>query len=88
MLMLAIMVGLTIGKPLGLISVSALAVWLRLAGKPNKYSWWQLIGAGALAGVFYYVAIHCGSGISYGRRVCTRQKIAYSLPRYCLPSSA
>ena len=49
-LMLAIIVGLVIGKPLGLVSASVLAVRLGIATKPDEYSWRQLIGAGALAG--------------------------------------
>ncbi len=56
-LMLAIMVGLTIGKPLGLVSASALAVRLRLAVKPDEYSWRQLIGAGALAGIGFTMSL-------------------------------
>jgi len=46
-LILAIMAGLVIGKPVGLLGASALAVWLRLAIKPDDYSWRQLAGAGA-----------------------------------------
>jgi Na+:H+ antiporter, NhaA family len=57
LLMLAVMVGLTIGKPLGLVSASALAVWLRLAVKPDEYSWRQLIGAGALAGIGFTMSL-------------------------------
>ncbi|MCK9915252.1 Na+/H+ antiporter NhaA [Microbacteriaceae bacterium K1510] len=56
-LMLAIIVGLVIGKPLGLIAASALAVWLRLAEKPNAYSWRQLAGAGALAGIGFTMSL-------------------------------
>jgi NhaA family Na+:H+ antiporter len=56
-LMLAIMVGLVIGKPLGLVLASAVAVWLRLAVKPDAYSWRQLIGAGALAGIGFTMSL-------------------------------
>jgi NhaA family Na+:H+ antiporter len=56
-LILAIMVGLVIGKPLGLVSFSALAVWLRLAVKPDEYSWRQLVGAGALAGIGFTMSL-------------------------------
>lgn len=56
-LMLAIMAGLVIGKPLGLAAASALAVWLRLAVKPDAYSWRQLIGAGALAGIGFTMSL-------------------------------
>jgi NhaA family Na+:H+ antiporter len=56
-LMLAIMVGLVIGKPLGLILASALAVALGLAVKPEEYSWRQLAGAGALAGIGFTMSL-------------------------------
>jgi NhaA family Na+:H+ antiporter len=56
-LMLAILVGLVVGKPLGLVSASALAVWLGLAAKPDEYSWRQLAGAGALAGIGFTMSL-------------------------------
>ncbi len=56
-LMLAIMAGLVIGKPLGLIAASALAVQLGLAAKPAEYSWRQLCGAGALAGIGFTMSL-------------------------------
>lgn len=56
-LMLAIMGGLVVGKPLGLVLASALAVWLGLAVKPTDYSWWQLVGAGGLAGIGFTMSL-------------------------------
>jgi NhaA family Na+:H+ antiporter len=56
-LMLAIIVGLVIGKPLGLVSASVLAVKLGIATKPDEYSWRQLIGAGALAGIGFTMSL-------------------------------
>ncbi|HEX2216214.1 MAG TPA: Na+/H+ antiporter NhaA, partial [Xanthobacteraceae bacterium] len=56
-LMLAIVLGLVVGKPLGLLSASALAVWLGLAVKPREYSWRQLAGAGALAGIGFTMSL-------------------------------
>jgi NhaA family Na+:H+ antiporter len=56
-LLLAIVVGLVIGKPLGLISASALAVRLGIAVKPQEYSWLQLAGAGALAGIGFTMSL-------------------------------
>jgi len=60
-LMLAIMVGLVIGKPLGLVGASALAVWLGAAIKPSEYSWRQLAGAGALAGIGFTMSLFIAS---------------------------
>jgi NhaA family Na+:H+ antiporter len=56
-LLLAIMAGLVIGKPVGLMLASALAVWTRLAVKPEAYSWRQLGGAGALAGIGFTMSL-------------------------------
>ncbi|MGH7631169.1 MAG: Na+/H+ antiporter NhaA [Gemmatimonadales bacterium] len=56
-LMLAILVGLVLGKPLGLVLASALAVWLGVAAKPDEYSWQQLGGAGALAGIGFTMSL-------------------------------
>jgi NhaA family Na+:H+ antiporter len=56
-LIAAIMLGLALGKPLGLVAASALAVRLRLAVKPDAYSWRQLAGAGALAGIGFTMSL-------------------------------
>ena len=52
-----VVAGLVIGKPVGLLSASALAVWLGLAIKPSTYSWRQLAGAGALAGIGFTMSL-------------------------------
>jgi NhaA family Na+:H+ antiporter len=56
-LMLAIVCGLVIGKPLGLVAACALAVRLGWAVKPAEYSWRQLVGAGALAGIGFTMSL-------------------------------
>jgi NhaA family Na+:H+ antiporter len=56
-LMFAIIVGLAIGKPFGLVAASALAVWAGVAVKPKEYSWSQLCGAGALAGIGFTMSL-------------------------------
>lgn len=56
-LMLAIAAGLVIGKPIGFFVLSALAVRLGLATKPQSYSWRQLAGAGCLAGIGFTMAL-------------------------------
>jgi NhaA family Na+:H+ antiporter len=56
-LMLAIIVGLVIGKPLGMLCASALAVRLGGAVKPEAYSWRQVAGAGALAGIGFTMSL-------------------------------
>jgi Na+:H+ antiporter, NhaA family len=56
-LMLAIMAGLVLGKPLGVFGACALAVRLKVAVKPEEYSWTQLAGAGALAGIGFTMSL-------------------------------
>ncbi len=57
MLMLAIAAGLVLGKPLGFVGASWLAVRLGLAVKPAAYDWVQLAGAGALAGIGFTMSL-------------------------------
>lgn len=57
MLVFAIAAGLAIGKPLGFLLASALAVKLGLAHKPETYTWRQLGGAGALAGIGFTMSL-------------------------------
>ena len=56
-LMMGIMLGLVVGKPLGLLLASWLAVRLGLAVKPDAYSWTQLLAAGALAGIGFTMSL-------------------------------
>jgi NhaA family Na+:H+ antiporter len=57
MLMAAIICGLTIGKPAGFVLASWLAVKSGFAEKPAAYSWRQLLGAGALAGIGFTMSL-------------------------------
>ena len=56
-LIIAIALGLLVGKPVGLLLGCALAVWTRVAVKPDVYSWRQLAGAGALAGIGFTMSL-------------------------------
>ncbi len=56
-LLAAIIMGLTVGKPVGFLLASWLAVKLRVAEKPAAYSWAQLAGAGALAGIGFTMSL-------------------------------
>jgi NhaA family Na+:H+ antiporter len=53
--------GLVVGKPLGLVAASALAVRIGVAVKPDAYSWRQLAGAGALAGIGFTMSLFIAS---------------------------
>jgi NhaA family Na+:H+ antiporter len=56
-LMLAIMLGLVIGKPIGIVVAARLGVLSGLAVKPESYSWRQLSGAGVLAGIGFTMSL-------------------------------
>jgi NhaA family Na+:H+ antiporter len=54
---LGIVLGLVLGKPIGIFCASWLAVRLRLATLPAKVGWWQILGVGALGGIGFTVSI-------------------------------
>jgi Na+:H+ antiporter, NhaA family len=56
-LVAAIVAGLVVGKPLGFVLLSLLAVRLGLATKPDAYNWQQVAGAGALAGIGFTMSL-------------------------------
>jgi NhaA family Na+:H+ antiporter len=60
-LILAIVLGLVIGKPAGMLLFAAAAVRLKLAVKPAAYSWRQMLGAGALAGIGFTMSLYIAS---------------------------
>jgi NhaA family Na+:H+ antiporter len=57
MLVLAIVLGLVIGKPAGIIGGAWLAVKGGFATKPAVYTWRQLLGAGALGGIGFTMSL-------------------------------
>jgi NhaA family Na+:H+ antiporter len=57
----AILLGLVAGKPIGMLSLSVLAVRLGLAYKPEGYSWVQVAGAGALSGIGFTMSLFIAS---------------------------
>lgn len=60
-LILGTAVALVIGKPLGFIAATAAAVRFHIAIKPHGYSWRQLAGAGALAGIGFTMSLFIAS---------------------------
>src|SRR5689334_9335221 len=56
-LMAAITLGLVVGKSLGIVAASWLAVRSGIALKPEAYSWRQLVGAGALGGIGFTMSL-------------------------------
>ncbi|HZN67043.1 MAG TPA: Na+/H+ antiporter NhaA [Tepidisphaeraceae bacterium] len=56
-LMGAIVVGLVVGKSIGITAAAWLAVRSGIAAKPDAYSWRQLAGAGALGGIGFTMSL-------------------------------
>jgi NhaA family Na+:H+ antiporter len=56
-LVAAIMLGLILGKPIGIVVAAWLAVRMGIAAKPDAYSWRQLCGAGALGGIGFTMSL-------------------------------
>lgn len=56
-MMLAIVLGLVVGKSTGIVAAGWIAVRSGLAVKPDAYSWRQLIGAGALGGIGFTMSL-------------------------------
>jgi NhaA family Na+:H+ antiporter len=55
--MFAITLGLVVGKSIGIVVASWLAVRSGIAVKPEAYSWRQLVGAGALGGIGFTMSL-------------------------------
>jgi NhaA family Na+:H+ antiporter len=60
-MVLAIVLGLVLGKPIGILLGSIAAVRLRIARKPSAYTWPQLGGAGVLAGIGFTMSLFIAS---------------------------
>ena len=56
-LMLAVMLGLVVGKSIGIVAAAWLALRSGIATKPDAYSWRQLVGAGALGGIGFTMSL-------------------------------
>jgi NhaA family Na+:H+ antiporter len=63
-LLVAIVAGLVVGKPLGLFAASYATVKAGWARKPEAYSWGQVLGAGCLAGIGFTMSLFI-AGQSY-----------------------
>ena len=87
-LMAAIVAGLVVGKPLGILLASALAVSTRLALKPKQYIWAQLAGAGALGGIGFTTSLFIAGEAFRSEADFAAAKIAVLSPRSWLRLSA
>jgi NhaA family Na+:H+ antiporter len=56
-LVVAVILGLVLGKPVGIILLAWIAVRLGVAVKSIEYTWRQMAGAGALAGIGFTMSL-------------------------------
>ena len=77
-LITAIVAGLVIGKPTGILLGAWLAVLLKLAVKPAEYNWRQMAGAGALGGIGFTMSLFI-AGQAFGPAEFAAAKIAIFL---------
>jgi NhaA family Na+:H+ antiporter len=71
---MAIAAGLTLGKPIGIVTFSALAVKLGWARLPEGVSWKVLTGAGCLAGIGFTMSLFI-AGLALDDELLTSGKI-------------
>jgi Na+:H+ antiporter, NhaA family len=69
---LAVVLGLTIGKPLGIVLFCWLALQLRVAQFPAGITWRQIVGGGFLAGIGFTMALFI-SGLAFEDGILLRQ---------------
>jgi NhaA family Na+:H+ antiporter len=78
-LVLAIVLGLVVGKPVGIATAAWIAVRLDLATKPDGYTWRQLTGAGALAGIGFTMSLFIAGQAFPNEAEFTAAKVAIFL---------
>lgn len=71
---LAIIVGLVIGKPVGVVLFSFLAICLRLAIRPPDLSWRLLAAGGLLTGIGFTMSLFI-AGLAYGPGLLNSAKL-------------
>ncbi len=64
--------GLVLGKPIGIIAFTALAVAAGIGARPGGASWLQLLGVGALAGIGFTMSLFIGTLAFSGMQVDIR----------------
>jgi NhaA family Na+:H+ antiporter len=78
-LIVAIALGLVIGKSIGIVAAAWLAVRSGIAVKPQAYSWRQLCGAGALGGIGFTMSLFIAGAAFPDPTVYAAAKIAIFL---------
>jgi NhaA family Na+:H+ antiporter len=78
-LVLAIILGLVVGKPFGIMAAAAIAVASGIAIKPGAYTWRQLFGASVIAGIGFTMSLFIASQAFPDASDFTAAKIAIFL---------
>ncbi len=78
-LIAAVFGGLVFGKPLGMLLGAWLAVRAGIAAKPAAYTWRQLLGAGALAGIGFTMSLYIAAKALPGAEDFAAAKLAVFL---------
>ncbi len=76
MLMAAIILGLLIGKPVGILLFAYASVRMGIADKPVDYNWRQMLGVGCLAGIGFTMSLFIASQAFTGAADFAAAKIA------------
>lgn len=71
-----IILGLVVGKPVGIMLFTGLATVTKLAVKPHAYSWIQLLGASLLGGIGFTMAIFIANLAFSGSTLLPQAKLA------------
>lgn len=80
-LILAIVLGLVVGKPAGIVLAAWLAVRFGIAVKPAEYTWRQLSGAGILAGIGFTMSLFIATH-AFADEAASAAKIAIFLASF------
>ena len=84
---LGVIVGLLVGKPLGILAMSWLAVRLRVADLPDGVGWAHIAGAGVLGGIGFTMSIFV-TGLAFGTTPWEWRRRRPSSSRRFVPASS
>lgn len=79
---LGTILGLTVGKPLGIMTFVGLSTWLGVARKSAEISWLQMVGAACLCGIGFTMSIFIASAAFEGDHLLS-VKLAVLLASVC-----
>ncbi|WP_205436334.1 sodium/proton antiporter NhaA [Helicobacter suis] len=78
-ILLGVMLGLIVGKPAGIFLITFLAEKIKIAKRPDGVSWWQILGAGMLAGIGFTMSMFISNIAFSNKEAMEVSKIAILL---------